>query len=548
MHPSHHSTRILTLVLLNLLACLMLSATSLAQNIGYAVNPNVAQLYSINLTTGATTPIGSTAPFIGLTGLSFGPDGRLYGVDVLTDQLVTINTTTGAVTLVGNLMINVISGGLTFDSQGRLFYADENGLFVQINPATGQGTLLGNNGQFITSLATSPGGVLYGFSNNDNLYTINPANGALTLVGGLGFNVFGGGLDFAPNGILYGTSSSATASLFTVNPQTGQATIISALAPGFHGLAIPPATGSFNVVMNPAVSDQKAGSVLVFPYYNSSPTGTTADTLLQITNVCNGAAVSGGVPNYSYLHLFFMKGCSPADTYACLTPNGTLQILASVYDPGVEGYLIAVAVDANGIPTQNNCFIGSAYVRDDNTSFADSYGAESFWKYTPGSAPVTAGYAAVNLNGTEYDAAPTQFAVQVQDPAVADEYVVLASVNGNLGSSLSSTAQAGVGVVYRADETPASFQPQLNSGCLSITLIDAGKIRVATQNGGYNNFLKDSYGYLKFNVTSPAVGLLISKQGVAGQPINRFSGIRTLHKTLVGAATLSLPVFPPFCF
>ena len=315
-----------------------------------------------------------------------------------------------------------------------------------------------------------------------------------------------------------------------------------------YDLAFTAVLTSDRVLANPAVSDQKAGSVLVFPYYNSSPTGTTADTLIQISNVCNGTSVSGGVPNYSYLHLFFMKGCSPADTYACLTPNGSLNILASVYDPGVEGYLIAVAVDANGVPVQNNCFIGSAYVRDDNTGFADSYGAESFWKNTPGSVAVTSGYAAINLNGTDYDAAPTQFSVQVQDPAIADEYVVLASVSGNLGSSLASVSQSGFGIVYRADETPASFQPQLNSGCLSITLIDAGKIRVATQNGGYNNFLKDSYGYLKFNVTSPAVGLLISKQGAAGQPINRFSGIRTLHKTQVGSATLSLPVFPPFCF
>ncbi|HYE73258.1 MAG TPA: hypothetical protein VEF04_08005, partial [Blastocatellia bacterium] len=269
----------------------------------------------------------------------------------------------------------------------------------------------------------------------------------------------------------------------------------------------------------------------------------------QITNVCNGASVSNGIPNYSYLHLFFMKGCSPADTYACLTPNGTIQILASVYDPGVEGYLVAVAVDANGVPTQNNCFIGSAYVRDDNTSFIDSYGAESFWKYSTGTAPVTGGYASINLNGADYDAVPTQFSVQVQDPSIADEYVVLASVSGDLGSSLASVSQSGFGVVYRADEVSASFQPQLNTGCFSTTILDATKIRVATANGGYNNFLKDSYGYLKFNVTSPAVGLLISKQGpVLDYPFGRFSGIRTLHKTQIGTATLLMPVFPPFCF
>jgi hypothetical protein len=65
--------------------------------------------------------------------------------------------------------------------------------------------------------------------------------------------------------------------------------------------------------------------------------------------------------------------------------------------------------------------------------------------------------------------------------------------------------------------------------------------------GTLDTFLKDSYGYLKFNVSSPAVGLLISRQGPANQALNRWSGIRTLHKTQVGAATLTAPCFPPFC-
>lgn len=299
-------------------------------------------------------------------------------------------------------------------------------------------------------------------------------------------------------------------------------------------------------VANPAVSDQKAGSVLVFPYYTSTADGKASDTLIQISNVCNGPSVTAGVPNYSYLHLFFMKDCSPADTYACITPNGSLQILASVYDPAVTGYLIAVAVDANGVPTQNNCFIGGAYVRDDVNSVIGSYGAEAFWKYTGGAAPVSGGNATISLDGTNYDLAPVQFSVQVQDPAVADESVVLASVSGNLGTSLASVGQSGPGVLYRADEAPASFQPQIGSNCFSRTALDQSKIRIVP--AGYNAFLKGSYGYIKFNVTSPAVGLLISVQGApANYPNNRFAGIRTLHKTNVGAATLTSPVFPPFC-
>lgn len=295
-------------------------------------------------------------------------------------------------------------------------------------------------------------------------------------------------------------------------------------------------------------SDQKAGSVLVFPYYISTADGKTSETLIQISNVCNGASVSAGIPNYSYLHLFFMNGsnCSPADTYVCLTPNGSLQILASVYDPGITGYLIAVAVNASGVPTQNNCFIGSAFVRDDDNKIIDSYGAESFFKNTPGAAPTNAsGNATITLDGFEYDRAPVQFSVQVQEPNIADESVILASISGDLGTKLQNTSQDGVGLLYREDEASASFQPQIGSGCWSQTALDRSKIRIVP--GSFDTFLNFSHGYLKFSVTAPSVGLLVSKQGPAGTPVNRWSGIRTLHKTLFGTAQLIAPVFPPYC-
>jgi DNA-binding beta-propeller fold protein YncE len=294
-------------------------------------------------------------------------------------------------------------------------------------------------------------------------------------------------------------------------------------------------------VANPAVSDQKAGSVLVFPYYTSAADGSFArsDTLLQISNVCNGPSTISGVPNYSFLHLFFINGenCSPADTFVCLTPNGSIQIKASDYDPMVTGYLIAIAVDASGAPVQNNCFIGAAYTRVNNQTL-DSYGAEAFWKLTPGPAPVTGGNATISLDGMSYDAAPVQFSVQVQDPAAADEFIILASVSGNLGTKLNDAGQVGAGVLYRADEAPASFQPQIGGGCQSVTKVDRSKIRIVP--GSLDAFLKDSYGYLKFT-TTPAVGLL------AHQVNNHFSGFRTLHKTQVGSATLTAPCFPPFC-
>jgi hypothetical protein len=321
------------------------------------------------------------------------------------------------------------------------------------------------------------------------------------------------------------------------------------------------------------VSDQKAGSILVFPFYTSASDGafSGADTLLQITNVSNGAAVSGGAPNYQFLHLFFINGanCSPADTFVCLTPNGSVQIKASDYDPTVTGYLIAIAVDAQGRPIANNAFVGSAYVRDESNRVIGSYGAEALLAVQdisitaifgsscvvrqnvvpapygqPTGSPQPDGSVALQF----YEPAPSQFSAQVQDPAAADEVIVLASYSGDLGTRLVDIQQSGVGVAYRADEAPASFQPQLGAGCLLQRPVESASIRIVP--GSLGSFLRDSYGYLKFNTTAPAFGLLISKQGAQGQAANRFAGIRALHKTGYTSPfffSLRVPCFPPFC-
>jgi hypothetical protein len=265
------------------------------------------------------------------------------------------------------------------------------------------------------------------------------------------------------------------------------------------------------------------------------------------TNTAPTIAAATGAPNFQFLHLFFVNAsCSPADTFACLTPGGSLQILASNYDPLTTGYLIAVAVDEQGRPTENNNFIGSAFVRDDVNGVIDSYGAEAFWKLTPGAVtPGAGGSAALLFDGVNYEAVGVQFAVQIQDPNRSKQTVVLASMSGDLGTMLNATGQSAVGTLYRADEAPASFQPSLGSGCLLLRAVTNQNFRVVP--GPLTNFLKDRYGYLRFNVTTPSVGLLLTRQGAANQAQRRFAGIHDLHQTAANAATLLLPVFPPFC-
>ncbi|MEK7833659.1 MAG: DUF11 domain-containing protein, partial [Acidobacteriota bacterium] len=104
-------------------------------------------------------------------------------------------------------------------------------------------------------------------------------------------------------------------------------------------------------------SDQRPGSVLIFPIYSSSASNPNQqNTRINLTNVHTLSP--------AYLHLFFVDGtsCSVADNFLCLTPNQTASFLISDLDPGVTGYIIAVAVDSKGCPTNFNYVIGSEFV------------------------------------------------------------------------------------------------------------------------------------------------------------------------------------------
>jgi hypothetical protein len=105
-------------------------------------------------------------------------------------------------------------------------------------------------------------------------------------------------------------------------------------------------------------SDQKAGSVLVYNVYASSPSLPNAqNAAISITNIHPAES--------TFVHLFFVDGstCSVADSSICLTPNQTIRFLTSDLDPGTTGYLIAVAVNGIGCPVSFNYLIGDEYVK-----------------------------------------------------------------------------------------------------------------------------------------------------------------------------------------
>ena len=163
-------------------------------------------LYTVDPATGQpTSMITLTGDGAGdVFGLSFAPDGKLYGV--------------------GNDLINGVA------TDGNLYTVD---------PATGVTHPLGTSGQFIFGLEFGPGGILYGCG--EDLYVIDPANGAATDRGPLTttgpFTLFTD-LDFAPNGVMYGaTNAITTNSLYSIDLTAGAATLIGATGGNLEAIA-----------------------------------------------------------------------------------------------------------------------------------------------------------------------------------------------------------------------------------------------------------------------------------------------------------------------
>ena len=309
------------------------------------------------------------------------------------------------------------------------------------------------------------------------------------------------------------------------------------------------------------VSDQKPGSVLVYPYYTSNAQ-TRADTRITLTNLMGTLnAVPGGLGNGGiFVHIFFLRGsdCQQSDLYVCLTKGASISFKTSDQDPETTGYIIAVAVDMNGLPISWNALIGNAFVSaGDNVG---NYGAEAFAAISPAGTPTTsASFAAgpatavlgfnagVDIDPTAavfisgYDRGADQFAVEIQSPLDAiGQQIVHVSLNGDINAaSVNSVAQSGTGLVIRGDEKQGSFVRFISGNCQAINTITATNPRVPT---GLGIFLpKGSIGTMVYATNVASVGLLITPR------TNAWSGIRTLHKTRTLNSILTIPIFMPVC-
>ncbi|HKC86427.1 MAG TPA: hypothetical protein VKG02_10660, partial [Blastocatellia bacterium] len=295
------------------------------------------------------------------------------------------------------------------------------------------------------------------------------------------------------------------------------------------------------------VSDQKAGSVLIYNFYTSSPAGADQDTRINITNISQNMPAA--------IHLFFVDGasCSVADSFLCLTPNQTASFKASDLDPGTSGYLVAVAVDIDtGCPISFNCLIGDEYVKL-GAGHAANLGAEAFSALYTGTLPgcdQNSETANLVFNGTDgYSRVPRSLALS-NIPSRADNndtLLILNRIGGDLRSSASPLTSI-FGILYNDIETTFSFSfnpgaCQFRSSLTNNFPRTAPRIDTVIPSG--------RSGWMRFSLSGSD-----GNHGILGAEINfnpspgagAFNQGHNLHKlTLDTINTYTIPIIPPPC-
>jgi len=217
-------------------------------------------------------------------------------------------------------------------------------------------------------------------------------------------------------------------------------------------------------------------------------------------------------------------------------------------DPGVMGYIVAVAVDCEtGCPTKFNNLIGDEYVKFAN-GFSGNLRAECITAIAPPSCEAGASMATLNLDGVEYSQVPRVLAAS-NIASLRDgntQLLVLDRVGGNLATGVASLGSV-FGLLYDDLENASSFSFNAGSCQLKQTLS--------------NNFPRTTprldtaipagrTGWMKLWPTTEVgvVGAIFNTNPNAGSNGSAFNGGHNLHGLRLQRATsFTIPIFPPSC-
>jgi hypothetical protein len=238
------------------------------------------------------------------------------------------------------------------------------------------------------------------------------------------------------------------------------------------------------------------------------------------------------------------------DAFICLTPNQTTTFLASDFDPGATGYIVAVAVDRNtGLPIAFNCLIGDEYVKF-TTGHQANLGAEAIAAVNmfPAGTDQTATTATLRFDGISYNALPRILALDSIGSRADqnDTLMIVNAVGGNFTRS-GATIVSLFGNLYDDAETSYSFSQNVST-CQYRTVLSNNFPRILNQ---FTNIIPAGRtGWMKFWSTADIglFGAAINRNPNAAANSGAFNQGHNLHKlTLTRATTITVPVLTPAC-
>ncbi|MBS1789356.1 MAG: DUF11 domain-containing protein [Acidobacteria bacterium] len=309
-------------------------------------------------------------------------------------------------------------------------------------------------------------------------------------------------------------------------------------------------------------SDSKPGSVLFGGVFASGASGGPGgdpgnNTAVSLTNVHPSLGV--------VVHLFFVDGstCSVADSFICLTPNQTTRFLMSDMDPGVVGYMMAMAVDGppgtagghnTGCPISFNYLIGSAKIKMTNSprreaDLASESCASEFGSPLPGCDPNNP------IAEIPFDGSPNGFnklplvlaASNIASRADGnDTMLILARIDGNWGTGLKPLGNI-FGILYDDAETAYSFSFNVGA-CLFRSILSNTFPRTAPR---FEQVIPAGRsGWMKLWSADGAaiMGAIINRNDNTNSLPNAFDGGHNLHVLRLNErVVVTVPVFPPSC-
>ncbi|MFN0124030.1 MAG: hypothetical protein ACKV2V_26300 [Blastocatellia bacterium] len=271
-------------------------------------------------------------------------------------------------------------------------------------------------------------------------------------------------------------------------------------------------------------SDQKVGSVLFFNRYTSNAFNPSVeDTQINITNTNQYSGVS--------VHLFFIDGrdCSPSDSFIYLTAAQTASFTASYLDPGVSGYIMAVAT-SGGSPTQFNHLAGNALIKTADGCYAD-LPAVAVCKLTAGSLGNANSTANIVFDGSQYERLPGVVALSSFNSPVTDKTTMyLYSPSPDMIQANTSGSSVFM-LVY--NDIEASRSTSANIGCY--TAVPLSGLRILNTWAGH--VPPGRTGWIRMQSSKPLLGASLSKGSMYTGGRN-FTTISTYSSW-----TVSVPVY-----